>query len=236
LITPEGEQISLSGANLPSLSQTLFQTNIWESPDYLIYRTQSTTIALWDIKNENLVWESEKDHYIDTSEFVWSPDGKYVAFLGSPLEGNNSGLLEVFILSTEGQLYQKTEFNEFFDDYNLLAFKWSLDSDKLLFILQDNENVTNNGWSGYQYHLLMLDLSSDSIYRFCVSGYDAIEPWSPDSSTIAFIGTVDNQSKLMFLNVDNGDVLIAPYDICTSGNCEPSDEFGLTGVLGWIPK
>lgn len=250
LVSNQGEEIPLIWDNLPNIntdeqylnakvSTTLSHVLYRTSPRLVVIEESPTTfsnLVLWDLSANKMIWESPDTIHPDLTapQIAWSPNGEYVVFTATPLVDNPLVQDELYLLSLEGELVKLTNFVPQYDNYFFTDLVWSPDSRKILFTFLDTTKVNSDERFRFP---LVYDLTTNSIWDFCLTTeYEAENPWSPDNKLIGFISAVnDEQRKLLIIDVTSGDILILSYDICTIGDCEPSDKFGLTEVIGWLP-
>lgn len=240
LLSPENNLLVFDWSQLPDITLEKPHIHTWLSPslNYLAYQTNThnvdgtyiANLVLWDVQTNRKIWESPDNLFIDFNTIVWSPNSNMIAFTGRQFD-SHTWSFDLFVLSVDGSLMRQTEFDQWIDDYILTNFKWSLNSEYLLFIL-GNRTVQLDG--PYR-HPLILDVNSGKLFDYCIeAGYEATEPWSPDSSTLAFIGTVGGKEHLLIVDINKGNIYVAPFDVCSTSQCEPLDSLDLTGIRGWL--
>ncbi len=247
LITPQNKITTLSWQELPDIYLSEGQTSTWVNPSltYVLYATKPKvegenviqTYRLWDVKNESIIWESPYDYIINSDNIVWSYDGTLTALTGRYRHETTPDfqMYELYTLSINGDLVQKTFFNDEFSRFSIGGLVWAPDNNKLLFRFADESSMNPDIIATYpEPNPLVLDILSGDIIDYCLSGAEAIQPWSPNSSQLALISNINDIKRLVIVDIESGSVLIAPFDICVASECEYSDEFGLTQILGWL--
>lgn len=146
--------------------------------------------------------------YMDASDPQWSPDGKYLAFLG--LRGTDKDAKnQVWTLDLRGG--EAVQFTDVLQGVN--SFRWSPDGTKMALVIKDakplnketNKNTTYEKLEPYVIDRLQfkkdyvgyLDRRRTHIYiknglekprQVTFGDYDDSDPqWSPDNKTIAFV-------------------------------------------------
>ena len=146
--------------------------------------------------------------YMDASDPQWSPDGKYLAFLG--LRGTDKDAKnQVWTLDLRGG--EAVQFTDVLQGVN--SFRWSPDGTKMALVIKDakplnnetNKNSTSEKLEPYVIDRLQfkkdyvgyLDRRRTHIYiknglekprQVTFGDYDDSDPqWSPDNKTIAFV-------------------------------------------------
>jgi tricorn protease len=117
---------------------------------------------------------------------VWSPDGKYIAYLS-----DKSGEFEVYIEDQKGNA-EPIQLTKNADTYKF-SLEWSPDSKKIM-------------WSDRKLRLRYVDINSKKIATVKQAEYGLISAynWSPDSKWITFSLPTDNQfSKIVVYNLDS---------------------------------
>ncbi len=117
---------------------------------------------------------------------VWSPDGKYIAYLS-----DQSGEFEVYIQDQQGKS-EAIQLTKNADTYKF-SLEWSPDSKKIM-------------WSDRKHRLRYVDIDSKKTTTVQTSEYGLIRAynWSPDSKWITFAESSDNRfSKIMLYAVNS---------------------------------
>lgn len=238
LLSPFGQQIALHWEKLPNIYPYDLYLNAKVNPtlSYVLYQSSVTEDAplghtiLWDLRSEEIVWQSDPDFIVDFSSTIWARDGSIVAFSAHPIDENS----ELYTLSISGQLQKRTDFSEHFGDFVLASFIWSPNGEWLLFAFGDREHATG----ALPFRPLVLDISTQTVFNFCITAYSnfhTFQPWSPDNSMLAFVGTVNSTGeRLLIVELETGDILFPPVSICVPPECEPPGGQQITGVLGWL--
>lgn len=116
---------------------------------------------------------------------VWSPNGKYIAYLSDA-----SGEFEVYIKNQDGES-KAIQLTNGADTYKF-SLDWSPDSKKIM-------------WSDRKLRLRYVDIDTKKVTDVFTSEYGLIRAynWSPDSKWITFNNPTDNQySKISVYNLD----------------------------------
>ena len=146
--------------------------------------------------------------YMDASDPQWSPDGKYLAFLG--LRGTDKDAKnQVWTLDLRGG--EAVQFTDVLQGVN--SFRWSPDGTKMALVIKDakplnNETNKNSTYEKLEPYVIdrlqfkkdyvgYLDRRRTHIYiknglekprQVTFGDYDDSDPqWSPDNKTIAFV-------------------------------------------------
>ena len=120
---------------------------------------------------------------------VWSPDGKYIAYLS-----DESGEFEVYLREQNGE-GKSVQLTTGADTYKF-SIKWSPDSKKLL-------------WADRKLRLRYVDVDTKKITDIYQAEYGLVNSynWSPDSKWVTFSKPTDNQfSKIAVYNLATAEV------------------------------
>ncbi|MGC3978706.1 MAG: PDZ domain-containing protein [Paludibacteraceae bacterium] len=138
---------------------------------------------------------------------IWSPDGKYIAYLS-----DKTGEFEIYIQEQAGNS-EPIQLTKNADTYKF-SIQWSPDSKKIL-------------WSDRKLRLCYVDIDSKAVTTVIKGEYGLINSynWSPDSKWITFSLDDENRfSKIVVYNLESKqtrDITDSWYD---SGNPSFSDD------------
>ncbi len=118
---------------------------------------------------------------IHERDAVWSPDGKYIAYIS-----DKTGEFEIYIIEQNGSK-PPIQLTKNSDTY-LYILDWSPDSKKIL-------------WSDRKMRLRFIDIDTKLITEIDQGKYDEIDDynWSPDSKWIAYANKGPNKNDIIYL-------------------------------------
>ena len=221
LVSPWTGQLQVLEPQLPNLhpdaaSQYAAATY---SPDLdlVIYMrleegTAQGQFALWDLRQDKLIWHSESDIRQSHAMFTfsaWSPDGNMIAVTDSQSEYAQRGLRrqDIVVLTRDGQVAARTDFLDEFKEYWIgRDLFWSPDGKEVAFWM-----LPLDGDSLRAYQLYLLHVETNRLVDLCVQNDDIPgAAWSPDGEFLAAIGSVAEQKSLVILDPADGTSLTLP--------------------------
>jgi Tol biopolymer transport system component/imidazolonepropionase-like amidohydrolase len=146
--------------------------------------------SIWTLPSTGGTAERITDLFNDARQPVWSPDGKWIAFMGYR-EGNYS----IEAVAPDGSNKHKLTWGPF-DDREPA---WSHDGTRLAF---SSDRGTLPGGS---YNIWVLDLRNGDLRQRTRNGAENRMPsWSPDDTEIAFSSTRENGQSVWAETVGSG--------------------------------
>lgn len=233
------------------------------SPDGLWIAYETKTSSLKDDQNKNQVWVISvkkgkpilfSNQNVSAWHPLWSPDGKYIAFLFSQGEGK----IQVMIKNKENNTKMMAKTLQDVED-----FSWSPDGKRLVLVLRDlaseditkNQTKTQKPWVidrlqfkldeiGYldhrRKHLYVFDIKTKNIKQITSGEYDDENPvWSPDGKFIAFTSNrlkpdpdATDNTTIWIVAADNSDKGTHVVQISKNQGCNDSPTWSPDGK--WI--
>lgn len=121
---------------------------------------------------------------------VWSPDGRYILWLGNDGPSGDY-LFDVLLFDTIDQAY--SVITDGFETYPGIYYAWSSDSEELVLSL-----LKNSYFHIYTYNLIKQDFS-----QLTEGNADYLTPsWAPSSELIAFISDREGDYDVFIMNRD----------------------------------
>jgi len=155
-----------------------FAVYAWQDPVELT----TEGLALWNIRDQRIVWEQTWLIPVELSAVDWQADGsRFVTSIP-----NSEGNPELVVVATDGTPQTVTTLSRDFDynsEYFIPSLKWSSDGQSIAFVVNlDSPQILDDRW------LFVANLASTQTVNLCLNlprSSTALH-WSPDSQQIAF--------------------------------------------------
>ena len=190
LIVREKEQI-ISPDISPDGARVVYASfkkgTFWDSGDY------------WEIKVVNINGSSKralgrsslegKNQPYDINP-SWSPDGHRIAFVSNRSE---EGFYQIYAMAADGSDVRRVASTVLIE---LRSPKWSPDGQRLAFkgLGEIGEDYQTTGYTGYEY-AYVIQIDGSDLKNL---GQTWTQPeWSPDGSSVVFMGSEDNKRSIL---------------------------------------
>jgi hypothetical protein len=157
------------------------------SLNLIIYPDMSdpSYIVLWDIQAKKALAKIEENICFGNRP-LWSPDGQ--RFVVAVDRGEQKWLEDWASVSREGQVEWLTHFADYFEKDNIeeldiMLANWSPDNRRVAFWLRTIPDLCSNEKPNQKY-LALLDVDTQQVVNYCISGGDSTPVWSLDGRYI----------------------------------------------------
>jgi Tol biopolymer transport system component/DNA-binding winged helix-turn-helix (wHTH) protein len=157
-------------------------TNLVFSPDGQWIACQSASLSILRMRPDGRELLTLASHPLGTFSFVWSPDGRQIAFVGTAKNGRAA----IFVVPSDGG----TPRHVFADNLNESHPSWSPDGKLLAFDRAQDDSSSHSIWT--------LDLKSGQLSLLPGSQGMFTPTWSPDGRFIS--SQTDDGRKIMLFN------------------------------------
>lgn len=143
----------------------------------------------------NLFSPLVSDHF-DNNSPVWSPDGKWVAFVSN----RGAGTSKIYLMDANGGSVRRLTDSDYKED----APSWSPDGRFVAFWLEDRDDAPTFKAESVHTGLTIIDVESGQMRRLVPGWVDDVmrSGWSPDGRRIVFI----TRGELFLVNTDGTDL------------------------------
>ena len=146
--------------------------------------------SIWTLPATGGAAKRITDLFNDARQPAWSPDGKWIAFMGY-----RDGAYDIWVVAPDGTNQYKLTWGPF-DDREPA---WSHDCTRLAFSSDRRTSL------GRGYNIWILDLRNGELRQLTRSSSENRMPsWSPDDTEIAFSSTRENHKSVWAVRVSDG--------------------------------
>ncbi len=172
---------------------------------------RSTRNDVWDIYTINpdgsdLV--NMSNHSGRDWDFVWSPDGRRLAFISSRHDDDPEGCnmwctTEIYTINADGdELTRLTNVSS-----KNRSMNWSPDGSRIVFVSSRDDVDPSGCLFNCNFEIYVMDNDGSNQIRLTNDLYPDNWPiWSPDGSRIAFISYRDGNAEIYIMNIDGSRV------------------------------
>jgi hypothetical protein len=171
-------------------------TNIVYDPTltHVLYPKENGLISLYDLETNTQIAETTISGWGRLPK--WSPDGKYLAIIGTmSTDPAHEDLDEFLLVSRDGPEFQRlTQFTSVFKSVHIERYSWSPNGQRVAFWLKTENTSSDNPANPFE--LAVLDFQAGQITMQCLTGTPEIEfdaggysrdadlIWSPDGTQL----------------------------------------------------
>jgi len=135
----------------------------------------------------------------------WSPDGRQIAIIGTMSDSSKGEILDEFLLvSRDGSDAKRLSFpSSVFKKVHIEDYSWSPDGSRVAFWLKTDNTTSTTAQNPVE--LAVLDLETNEITNYCISGTTTIEYetytdlvnilWSPDGTQLLIVRYNNEDNK-----------------------------------------